>query len=202
MRASILRRAAPDTFDEFRISRPVRATKRERTQPLPGDELIVDPVESMTFAVTIRRPPGDVWPWLAQMGAGSRGGWYSYDFIDNGRRPSAERIVPELQRLTVGLVFPALPAITEGFVLLSYECERSLVLGWPGPDGRPVTTWAFVIKRTVEGGSRLIVRNWVRRGYSFHGLPLWMTKLGHFVMQRKQLLGIARRAESYTPASA
>ena len=31
----------------------------------------------------------EVWPWLVQMGAGSRAGWYSYDFLDNGRRPSA-----------------------------------------------------------------------------------------------------------------
>jgi hypothetical protein len=37
-----------------------------------------------------------VWPWLAQMGAGSRAGWYSYDVLDNRRRSSATRIIPAL----------------------------------------------------------------------------------------------------------
>lgn len=31
-----------------------------------------------------------------------RAGWYAYDWIDNDRIPSAERIVPELQHLEVG----------------------------------------------------------------------------------------------------
>ena len=35
------------------------------------------------------------------MGAGSRAGWYSYDLLDNGRRPSATRLVPELQLDTI-----------------------------------------------------------------------------------------------------
>ena len=39
----------------------------------------------------------------------------------------------------------------------------------------------------------------LRPGYRFHGLPLLLTgvvvRVVHFIMQRKQLLGIARRAE-------
>jgi len=34
----------------------------------------------INHAITIRRSPHDVWPWLAQMGAG-RAGWYGYDFV-------------------------------------------------------------------------------------------------------------------------
>jgi hypothetical protein len=34
---------------------------------------------------------------VVQMGCG-RAGWYSHDRLDNGGRPSAERIVPEWQR--------------------------------------------------------------------------------------------------------
>ena len=62
--------------------RSVRASRGERTRPLPGDELIPEPFASLTHAITIRRPRRDVWPWLVQMGAGTRAGWYSYDFID------------------------------------------------------------------------------------------------------------------------
>jgi hypothetical protein len=68
--------------------RSVRATALERTCRLPGDELIAEPIGTLTHAITIWRPTRDVWPWLAQMGAGSRAGWYSYDFIDNGRQRS------------------------------------------------------------------------------------------------------------------
>jgi len=177
----------------------VRADHVERAETLPGDEVIPSPIASLTNAITFHRPPRDVWPWLAQMGAGSRAGWYSYDAIDNGGRPSASRIVPELQQLTVGLVFPALPNATDGFVLLSYEPERSLVLGWRSPTGAPLVTWAFVLRAMEHGATRLIVRARAGAGYQFHSMPWWLAKgivpFGHFVMQRKQLLGIARRAE-------
>ena len=90
--------------------RSVRATPEERTHALPGDELIKEPIGSLDHAITIRRARQEVWPWLAQMGAGSREGWSSYDFLDNGRRPSAERIIPELQKLAVGMIFRRCPA--------------------------------------------------------------------------------------------
>ena len=89
--------------------RPVRATHLERARALPGDELIPEPVGTLTHAVTVRRPAREVWPWLAQMGAGNRAGWHSYDIIDNGRRRSAARIVEELQHIAVGTLFPAVP---------------------------------------------------------------------------------------------
>jgi hypothetical protein len=177
----------------------VRADHLEQVEVFPGDEVIPSPIASLTNAITIHRPPRDVWPWLAQMGAGSRAGWYSYDFIDNGGRPSANRIVQELQHLTVGMVFPALPNATDGFVLLSHEDNHSLVLGWRSPAGEPLVTWAFVLREMQGGSTRLIVRARGGPGYRFHAMPGWLAKrvvpFGHFVMQRKQLLGIAWRAE-------
>ena len=92
----------------------VRARPLERARALPGDELIPESIASLTHAITIQRAPHDVWPWLVQMGAGSRAGWYSYDFIDNGRRPSADRIVPVLQTVAVGDLCPAVPGATDG----------------------------------------------------------------------------------------
>src|SRR5688572_29537521 len=113
----------------------VRATSDEWTRALPGDELIPQPSGALTHALTIEGTPGEVWPWLAQMGAGSRAGWYSYDFVDNGRVPSARQVVSELQQISVGMVFPALPGATEGFELAWFEPGRFLVLCWRAPDG-------------------------------------------------------------------
>ena len=181
--------------------RSVRAYEREHCARLPGDELIARPIDRLTHAITIHRPRHDVWPWLAQMGAGRRAGWYSYDFLDNGRRPSASRIVPELQHLERGMIFPALPKVTDGFKLLSFEPDRSLVLGWGTPGRPPDVTWAFQLDDAGPGVTRLVVRAAGGPGYRFHGLPVWLTKVAirivHFVMERKQLLGIARRVEMH-----
>jgi hypothetical protein len=162
--------------------------------------LVPDAVGTLTHAISIAGSPGAVWPWLVQMGAGSRAGWYSYDFVDNGRQASATRIVPELQHITIGTVFPALPGVTEGFVVLALEPQRSLILGWPSPDGSPMVTWAFFLEQRPANTTRLIVRVRGGQGYRFHGLPEWLSnpaiRLVHFVMQRKQLLGIVRRVEA------
>ena len=176
----------------------VRATTAEKSRPLPGDELIPEPFASFTHAITVNCAAEWVWPWLAQMGAG-RGGWYSYDSVDNGGKPSADRIIPELQDVEVGYIFPWLPGATEGFIVLACSPGRSLVLGTPSIDGTPVVTWAFLIEPQTGGTTRLIVRARASEAYQFRGLPHWVVKRlvppGHFVMQRKQLLGIARRAE-------
>jgi hypothetical protein len=186
-------------------SQSVRATTDERARVLPGDERLPEAIDVLTHGVTIRRAPRDVWPWLAQMGAGSRGGWYSYDWFDNGRQPSAARIVPELQHPAVGEIFPALPGVTDGFTLLLIEHERVLTLGWLRPDGSLDVTWTFVLDEVARGVTRLLVRVRGAPGHRFHGLPLPLTKIVirvvHFVMQRKQLLGIKRRAESTRAAT-
>jgi hypothetical protein len=178
----------------------VRASADERTQALPGDEVIPACMGSFTHAITIHRRPDEVWPWLVQMGAGSRAGWYSYDWLDNGRRPSAARIEPALQQVSVGTVFPALPGITDCFTLLAFEPERHLILGWSPADRGVLMTWAFVLERAAHESTRLIVRARGAQEYRFQGLPPWLTKpivaVVHAVMQRKQLLGIARRVEA------
>ena len=156
---------------------PVRATPDERTCRLPGDDLIANPLETLTHAVTIHAAPRDVWPWLAQMGAG-RGGWYSYDVFDNGGQASATRIVPSLQHLEVGTVFPAVPGATEGFTLAAFERDRFLILEWKTPDGVRMVSWAFVLEPLDACSTRLMVR-----------------ARGSGLMQGKQLRGIARRAE-------
>jgi hypothetical protein len=178
----------------------MRADPGERVRDLSGDELIPKPTGSVTHAITIRRSALDVWPWLAQMGSG-RAGWYAYDFIDNGGRPSAERILPEFQNVVVGTVFPALPGVKDVFVVARCEPEHTLVLAWRSPSGAYLTTWAFVLERPEPSRTRLIVRGRAAPGYSPYGLPEWFAKLTapwvHAIMERKQLLGIQRRCEQF-----
>jgi hypothetical protein len=179
--------------------RSVRADQHEQRRGLPGDHFISQPMGTLTHAITVERPPHAVWPWLIQMGAGTRAGWYSYDVLDNRGTPSAVHLVPALQHIAVGTVCPALPGVTEGFTVLAFEPRRFLILAWPGPSGEPLVTWSFVLEERGGDTTRLIVRARAGQGYRFRGLPSWMSmpiaRLVHFVMERKQLLGIARRVE-------
>jgi hypothetical protein len=134
--------------------RSVRADDSERSRALPGDALITEPLGTLTHAITIGHAAGAVWPWLIQMGAGNRAGWYSYDLLDNRGHPSATRVVPALQGIEVGTVFPALPGVTEGFTVLAFESNKSLILGWRGPGGEPLVTWAFVLEERGSGSTR------------------------------------------------
>jgi hypothetical protein len=175
-----------------------RASPREHLLAMPGDEMIRHAAGSLTHAITVHCNRRELWPWLVQMGA-DRAGWYSYDVLDNGGRGSAERILEGLQHPSVGAVFPALPGRHDGFVLMENEPTHWLVLGWPSSEGDPVVTWAFMLQELDENTTRLIVRARAGDDYRFHGLPkamgLLLARVVHFVMERKQLLEIARRAE-------
>ena len=98
-----------------------------------------------------------------------------------------------------GAIFPALPGVTDCFTVVAFEREQFLVLGWLSPDGTPRMTWAFVLGEAEPGSTRLVVRARGGRGYHFHWFPFWLTKRVvppiHVVMQRKQLLGLACRAQ-------
>jgi hypothetical protein len=173
----------------------VKASRAERMRGLPGDGLIPKPIGSLTHAMTILCPRRELWPWLAQMGA-SRAGWYSYDFLDNGHKRSAQSILPEFQTISKGTLFPALPGATDGFFVLDCAPEQFLVLGALPRDGMDAVTWAFVLEDAGVNATRLIVRVRANTGYKFHRIPIWVVKIIHYVMQRKQLLEMARRAEA------
>ena len=83
--------------------------------------------------MTIDAPPALVWPWLVQMGC-DRAGWYSWDRLDNGSVPSAERIHPEWQTLAVGDRLVSTPSGGAWFVVAALEWERFLGL-------RPSLDW-------------------------------------------------------------
>src|SRR5262245_19654585 len=46
------------------------ATREERERPMPGDELVREPISVSTRAITIQATPEEVWPWVVQIGMG------------------------------------------------------------------------------------------------------------------------------------
>ena len=90
------------------------ATDVEIERAMLGDAEVPRATYDTTLAVTVEAPAADVWPWLVQMGY-RRGGLYSYDWLDRLfgflDAPSAERILPEYQRLEVGDVIPVVVAL-------------------------------------------------------------------------------------------
>jgi hypothetical protein len=65
------------------------ATDAEVAAPMPGDEIVDRAQFNATRAITIEAPPEHVWPWIAQLGYG-RGGFYTYDLVDNAGERSAD----------------------------------------------------------------------------------------------------------------
>ena len=102
----------------------------EDRRTFPGDGLITAPRKTITHCITINAPSEMIWPWLIQMGAG-RAGWYSYDRIDNGGRPSARQIISELQHLEAGEIMPAIPNTKDAFIVREVHPGRAIILVAP-----------------------------------------------------------------------
>jgi hypothetical protein len=184
------------------------ASREERRQSLPGDDLVAARWET-TRGIETSAPADEVWPWLVQVGYG-RGGWYSYDwlerrvgadeFVEGG---SAKHVIPELQRLAVGDTV-ALSA-AGGLTVEILEPAKALVLHYRmnlltaaparAPDPAVLDwTWAFVLMPMNETSCRLLAR--VRADYR----PSWLRPLipfllepVHFMMERKMLRTIERQ---------
>jgi hypothetical protein len=174
------------------------ATDEEVAATQPGDDLISDANVTATRAITIRRSPDVVWPWIAQIGQG-RGGFYSYDFLENLLGfdiHSADRVVPEWQEIEVGDEVRL--AAKAGLNAAIVEPGRALVLQGSLPIAqRPPfdSTWAFILNEQADGTTRLLSRE--RYGYKRWWAPVVVepTQAISFVMSRKMLLGIRDRAE-------
>jgi hypothetical protein len=203
--------AACGTWTYLRLVRPWHqrwgATDDEVRRPLPGDEEVPNPTVQSTRATTIGAPPQDVWPWIAQIGyvGYGRAGWYAFDFwdADAGRGRSSWRVIPEAQRLEVGLLIGE-----EGLKVRSFEVNEHLVLAYHYPRVEWVLKeglWpkfgecslAFVLQPTNDGGTRLLVRTrFTLGGLGVHLLWWPLFEVGDFFQQWRMLPGIKRRAEA------
>jgi hypothetical protein len=181
------------------------ATTAETKRALPGDALIDNPKQTATRAITIERPVEEVWSWLVQIGQG-RGGFYSYDFLENligCDIHSVDRILPEHQQVAVG---DKVRLGREGYPYYTVEAiepQKYLLLQAGDPDSAeespPVEDfWLFYLEEIDANTTRLIARN--RRNYKpgVANFIMWhvIVELLHFVMEQKMLRGIKRRAEA------
>jgi hypothetical protein len=187
------------------------AAQDEAQRSYPGDEFLPEAKMVAIHAITIEAPPQLVWPWLAQIGQG-RGGFYSYDWIENIMGldiHNVDQILPEHQNLKVGDLIPLSP---DGFGIpvALLEPEQALVLrgdtrldpeAIPGmaPGDYFAATWAFYLESQPGNRTRLIERwkaDWSPSLKNTIFMRLFMEP-GAFLMERKMLLGIKQRAEAH-----
>ena len=182
------------------------ATQDETTRAYPGDELVPDPDGGATMAMTLPAPPERIWPWLVQMG-GDRGGWYSWDWLDNHAEPSADRIVSEWQSLEEG---QHVTGPTNWWTVVVLEPNRTLVLrssyglltthSFDPQSDRPPQAyvdgiWGFHLCPAPGAGSRLVVRTRSRSSPRSVTGPfgLLVGEPVHFLMQTRQFHNLLRR---------
>jgi hypothetical protein len=176
-------------------------TPDELARAMPGDVLIANPTKTDTQAVTVNAPPGNIWPWLVQIGY-QRGGLYCYDWLDRlfgfVDRPSATRILPEFQHLAVGDEVRLGPR--EELTVSALEPPHALVLSSQAHGMEWV--WQFGLCPLDDQRTRLVSRGTERvPNTALAWLSMRITEPAAFVMTRRMLLGLKARSEA-RPASA
>ena len=175
------------------------ATDEEVTGPYPGAELVPHGQRAATMAVTIDAPPDQVWPWLVQMG-GDRGGWYSWDRLDNGGRPSATEVHPEWQDLALGdyVKYWTRKGPVDAWEVAALEPNRFLGLRGlrdlrgrqldpkqPRPSAYTEGLWAFLLNELPGGRTRLVIS-----GYQTLR-PRWLERFRQLLALRPRCLADA-----------
>lgn len=178
------------------------ATRTEIIGEMPGDAVVQRARFNATRAVTVGAPPSAVWPWIAQLGYG-RGGFYTYDLLDNAGERSADRVLAQYQDIGVGSLIPMwhdAGDLAIAYEVASLEAPNSML--WvhrPHPGEKPDSTWSWRLTPVLSGGTRLVTR--MKQDYRWETPRLalfnaWLMEFGDFAMERRMLLGIKARAEA------
>ncbi len=153
-----------------------------------------------------------MWPWLVQMGYG-RAGWYSWDRLDNGGRPSAKEVHPEWQNLSVGDYLSAgsptgpmypwqVAALEPGRFLglrgLTDLHVRRLDPAQPRPSAYIDGLWGFLLKELPGDRTRLVQSGYqsIRPRWLEHLINFWIHPLVHWTGQTRQFANLKRNIES------
>ena len=192
------------------------ATAEEVAGPYPGADVVPDGRRGPTMAITIDAPPDQVWPWLVQLG-GDRGGWYSWDHLDNAGHPSAREIHPEWQALAPGdqVRYRTRHGVVDAWRVVSLEPNRFLALHGssdlrgrrldpqqPRPSVSTEGLWGFLLTALPGGRTRLVIGGyetfrprWLRRL-----LASWLFPPVVWVMQARMLQVLKRNVEETAAA--
>lgn len=157
--------------------------EHEVTRHYPCDDLVPEPVLQAWRGVTVRAAPEQVWPWVAQI----RLAPYSYDWIDNlgHTSPRELRGLPDPE---VGEPFTTVGGGRPCGTILSVHPGVSYtgeILG---------SVLSYVLAARDAGTTRLLLKVVLRTGR----LIAPAISLGDLVMSRRQLLTLARLAETST----
>lgn len=169
------------------------STPEERARRMPADGWLEGGPPTrvvMTRAISLSAPPETVWQWLAQLGRGA--GWYSLDWLDNGRKPSARHVVSWIPEPRLG------DATAIGYLR---HLEPGLGLAWWADDVRFAGATARLvvdIELRPEGtGSRLVIRMSADATGAAAGFALLVFRFIDSIMAIRQLHGIRGRIERY-----
>jgi hypothetical protein len=163
-------------------------------RPYPGDDLVKEPRWSWTHGIEIDAPEGEVWPWVAQIGA-DRAGFYSYQWLENlagCHIQNAESLHPEWVERGGLLLHPNRPpleisSIVPGRFFVAHAAAE-----------RMETSWLFFVEALPNGRSRFISRyrcacsDDLATRLAFG--PTLVEPIG-FAMDRRMLLGVKERVE-------
>lgn len=154
-------------------------TEAETQRRYPCDELIARPALQAWRGITVEAPPERVWPWVVQI----RVAPYSYDWIDNLGRRSPQRLLG-LPDPGIGDPFTTAAGRSAGRVLSVTPGEQltAQIMG---------TVMSYVLVPR-DRSTRLLLKLVARR----RRITTPLLCLGDLVMARRQLLNLARLAQS------
>lgn len=135
-----------------------RPTTAERSAALPGDDLVAPADVVMDRAFTLDAPPGQVWPWVVQLGR-RRAGWYLPARVERvvpASRRGLRRIEPRHQALAVGDVVPDWGGADATFTVVDLAAPHHLLYG--STRGRTHLTWCLRLTALTGGRTRLHLR--------------------------------------------
>lgn len=154
-------------------------TVGETQRRYPCDDLVAGPAVELWRGVTVGAAPDRLWPWVAQI----RLAPYSYDWIDNRGRRSPQRLqgLPD-------------PILGEPFTAVGGRPVGRILAVRPGEHLTAEIMGAVMSYVLVPDGSttRLLLKIVSRRG----GVTSRLLAIGDLIMARRQLLNLARLAET------
>ncbi len=178
------------------------AAPDEIKRALPGDERATVSGFRLTRAITIDAPADKVWAWISQIGIG-RGGFYSYDWLENLFLSGIHNAFPDT---------PSWPERAEGEFVRSFQygADKAGANGWrfeiiePGRSFYLNPLWGpFAAEPLGPSQTRLLVRSvgGARGPVAAFLLGLFFDPI-HFTMEKRMITSVKAAAEGRPPFSA